>query len=69
MQFLSTVIPVGTEECNEALRTRYLDKYWNDQHKPFAVGDQFIYVEVKWKDGRYRLVNCTITVRDGEQKP
>lgn len=70
MKIASVTVPIDElEECSETMRRLYLETYWAKQQKPFKVGDRFVYLELRIVSGKPRFVNCTITVREGEQRP
>lgn len=57
-------IPPGTEECSTAIRSAVLKAVTG----PLVVGDQILYLEVKVLPFPH-LVNCVVTVREGEARP
>lgn len=53
-------------ECeNEGVHTGVIASL-KAQGKVLNIGDQFLYLEVRTVSGVPRLVNCLVTVREGE---
>lgn len=64
VKFTAGTIPPGTEECSDAMRTAVLVAVSG----PLEVGDHILYLEVRLTPFPH-LVNCVVTVREGEAKP
>lgn len=63
-KFTAGTIPPGTEECGDEMRRAVLKAVPG----PLNIGDHILYLEVRLLPVPH-LVNCVVTVREGEQLP